>query len=302
MIHFFAGDNQYLIKQQISELITPIKNKYGDIAIESLDAEEIESTVVLDSINSSSFLIPQKCVIINNTNNKELIIRLVESKPIDSNIVIVVISKLDKRASYYKLLQKNKNFKLFEQSRVVSLPSWVMKYAKDLGGSISYSTANYLLERVGSNQLKLTKEIEKLILYSNNITNDTINLLTTQKLQATTFQLLEVSFDGQLKNAQNLYRDLKLQKIEPQLIVGAIAWQLHLLVLVKLAGRRSSDEIAQDAKISSYSVKKTKDLANRITMAKLKELVYGASQLDLTIKTKFVEPDQAILLYLAKLA
>ncbi len=302
MIYFFAGDNKYLIKASVDKLTLPIIKEAGDLAVEKLDAEETSISAVIDSIKSPPFLVSQKCVVVQNANDKDLLEKILNTDPIDSITAVVIISKLDKRANYYKLLQKNKNFSLFEQAKVNNISNWVVNYVKDLGGNINRIDANYLIDRVGSNQILLTNELNKLYLYQTNITKETINLLTFQRLQATTFQLLETAFNGQLSKTQQLFIDLKMQKIEPTLIIGAIAWQLHLLVLVKLSGNKSPETIAKELKISQFSVAKTKSLASRIIFTKLKKLVMRASELDLSIKTQYTDSEQAILLFLAQLS
>lgn len=302
MIYFFAGDNKYLIKSNVDKLILPIIKEAGDLAVEKLDAEETSISAVEDSIKSPPFLVSQKCVVVQNANDKDLLEKIIKTDPIDSITVVVVITKLDKRSNYYKLLQKNKNFSLFEQAKVNNISNWVVDYVKDLGGNINRIDANYLIDRVGSNQILLTNELNKLYLYHANITKETINLLTFQRLQATTFQLLETAFNGQLSKTQQIYVDLKMQKIEPTLIIGAIAWQLHLLVLVKLSGNKSPETIAKELKINQFSVAKTKSLASRIIFTKLKKLVLRASELDMSIKTQNTDSEQAILLFLAQLA
>ena len=302
MIYFFAGDNKYLIKASVDKLTLPIIKEAGDLAVEKLDAEETSISAVIDSIKSPPFLVSQKCVVVQNANDKDLLEKILNTDPIDSITAVVIVSKLDKRANYYKLLQKNKNFSLFEQAKVNNISNWVVNYVKDLGGNINRIDANYLIDRVGSNQILLTNELNKLYLYQTNITKETINLLTFQRLQATTFQLLETAFNGQLSKTQQLFIDLKMQKIEPTLIIGAIAWQLHLLVLVKLSGNKSPETIAKELKISQFSVAKTKSLASRIIFTKLKKLVMRASELDLSIKTQYTDSEQAILLFLAQLS
>ncbi len=298
MIHFFAGDNHYLIKQNISKLIAPIVKEYGEIAVEKLDSETTNIATILDAINSPSLLIAQKCVIVQNANDKDLITKITEVKPPDSTIVIVVITKLDRRASYFKLLQKHKTFIVFEKNKLTNLPNWVIGYVKDLGGNITFADANYLIERIGSDQVLLSNELEKLYLFQTKITKETINLLTLERLQATTFQLLDSSFSGQIEKTKKQYKDLVMQKTDPQLIVGAIAWQLHLLMLIKFAGNKSANQIALDSKMKQFSISKTQNLAKKISLTKLTKLINDASKLDITIKTKFVDPNQAILLYL----
>ena len=106
MIYFFAGDNKYLIKASVDKLTLPIIKEAGDLAVEKLDAEETSISAVIDSIKSPPFLVSQKCVVVQNANDKDLLEKILNTDPIDSITAVVIISKLDKSANYYKLLQK----------------------------------------------------------------------------------------------------------------------------------------------------------------------------------------------------
>lgn len=300
MIYFFAGDNQFAIKKQVSELTEAFISKHGDLALERIDAEEAPISSIIDAAQSLPFLSPSKFVVIQNANDKELLEKLAEVETPESITVVVVIPKADKRTSYYKKLAKLPQFKLFEQTNAQNVPGWVVNYVKEQGGVISPGDARYLVERVGANQVLLSNELDKLLTYSPKITKDSINELTEPLPQSTVFQLLDAAFAGKHQQTEAIYKEQRVQKAEPQAILGMIAWQLHILAVVKAAGHKSADVIAKEAKINPFVVRKTQNLARKLTMADVKRLVKDAHQLDVTLKTQSINPDQAMLLYLSQ--
>lgn len=301
MIYYLAGDNQFLIKKRYLELTEPLIKRFGSLALEKLDSEEKEPNSIIEAIKSPPFLIPQKAVIIFNVCNKDLIEQIIATELPENVLIIVLITKLDKRAVYYKKLSKLKQFELHEQKNTPNISNWIINYVKEAGGSLNLNNANYLIERVGQNQTRLSNELDKLVLFNPEITKQTIKLLTVPKPQSTTFQLLEAAFNGQTKQVQKIYQDLRAQKIEPQLIIGLIAWQLHLLTLVKHAGNKSSQEISTESGISSFAISKTQKLASKIPYQELKNLIEDACKLDYNLKTTNLEADNLILLYLASI-
>ncbi len=301
MIYFLAGDNQFEVKLALSKFINDFTLKHGDLAVERIDAEEASADTIIESALSLPFLSPAKLVIVSNASNKELLEKLVEVDLPDAVTVIVLVPKPDKRASYYKKISKHSNFKLFTKDNVQNLPRWVVDYAKNQAGVISLADARYLIDRVGSDQLLLGNEVDKLILFNSHVNKDSINDLTEPTPQSTVFQLLEYAFAGQAIEAETIYKEQRSQKVEPQLIIGMIAWQLHLLALIKSAGNKPANVIAKEAKINPYVVQKSQNLARKLTVKQIKKLVKDALDLDVTLKTQKVDADQAMLIYLTQI-
>ena len=104
--------------------------------------------------------------------------------------------------------------------------------------------ARYLVERVGTNQQLLANEIEKLALYDKDISKESIDLLTEETPQSTIFELLEAAFAGNHRKVQTLYAEQRAMKVEPPQIIALLAWQLHILAIIKTAGDRTPETIA----------------------------------------------------------
>jgi len=112
--------------------------------------------------------------------------------------------------------------------------------------------------------------------YQPEITRQTIDLLTEAAPQSTIFELLDAAFAGNAQRAMALYAEQRALKVEPQQIMAMIAWQLHVLAVIKTAGQRSADEIAKDAKLNPYVVRKSQNIARKLTLPELKKLVHNA--------------------------
>jgi DNA polymerase-3 subunit delta len=302
MIYFFSGDNTFEIKQATNSLVRMFVATHGDLALERLDAEEASIATILDAIASMPFLASHKMVVISNATQKELLEKLAEVETPHSTDVIVLIPKVDKRASYYKSLQKHKGFKLFDISRQPNLSNWVIDTVNDLGGVISSANARHLIERVGSNQMLISKELEKLVLYQPEVTRQSIDLLCEPSPQSTVFELLDAAFAGKQKRAEEIYTEQRVQKVEPHAILGMIVWQLHILALVKTAGDKSADTIAKDAKLNPFVVRKSMNLASKLSFEHIKKLLNHAQELDKRLKTQSIDSDEALMTLLLNLS
>jgi DNA polymerase III delta subunit len=220
----------------------------------------------------------------------------------ETNDVVLVEPKLDKRLNYYKFLKNKTDFREFPELDLNELARWLSVYAKEKGGVLNPADGRYLVERVGPNQQFLSNELEKLLLYSSKIDRSTIDLLTEPAPQSTIFQLLEAAFAGNTRKALGLYAEQRALKVEPAQITAMLTWQLHILAIIKAAGDRSADMVATETKINPFVVRKSQNIARSITFIELKALVSNLLKIDVAIKSTNIDADEALQHYLLALA
>ncbi len=305
MITTLTGENSFSLQQVLRDRVASFVTEYGDMALERIDGQDVEPARLQEALQSAPFLSSKKLVILREPSKQKHYVDEAEQilgDVSESTDVIVVEPKLDKRLSYYKYLKSQTDFQQFPELDSNALARWLVASAKTAGGSLSQSDATYLVERVGLNQQLLSQEIEKLTLYDPKITRDTIDLLVDATPQSTIFQLVEAAFSGNTKRALDLYDEQRAMKVEPPQIVALLAWQLHILAIIKTAGDRSADIVAQEAKLNPYVVRKSQSIARQISLGQLKRLVSDLLAIDVASKNSALNADDALKHYLLQLA
>jgi DNA polymerase-3 subunit delta len=300
-----SGENAFGLGAGLDEIVRAFLAEHDEFGVERLDGEEADYQRLQESLTSLPFLATRKLVVLRRPGaNKEFTEHaeeLLAGLP-DSTDVVIIEPKLDKRLAYYKLLKGKTDFREFKELDVAGLARWAATAAGKQGGKISSADANYLVQRVGANQRLVANELEKLLLYDAHITRQNIELLTEATPQSTIFELLEAAFAGNTKRTMQLYQEQRILKVEPPQIVAMLAWQLHVLSLIKAARERSADAIAAEAKISPYVVKRSQAIARKLTLAELKTLVSDLLNIDVRSKSSALDADEALQNYLLKLA
>lgn len=305
MIVCVTGANAFGRQQELSKLTGGFVAEHGDVALERLDGEDASFERMREALTSLPFLANKKMVVLRSPGANKQFAEQAEALLTDvpeTTDVLIVEPKLDKRLSYYKTLKKLTEFKEFPELDANGLAQWLVRAARERQGSISSSDARYLVERIGANQQLLTNELDKLLLYDAKVTRPNIDLLTEPTPQSTVFQLLEAAFGGRPKLAMDLYGEQRAQKVEPQQIIAMLAWQLHILALIKTAGDRRPEQIAKEAKLSPYVVGKSAAIARRLSLAELKRLISRLRDLDVKSKSSAINLDDALLHYLLSLS
>lgn len=304
MITTLTGPNSYMLQHELKRIVDEFVAEHTELGLERLDGEESDYDRIRESLESLPFLAGRKLVVIRSAGaNKQFAEnaeRLLKDLP-ETTDVVIVEPKLDKRLAYYKLLKKITDFKEFGELDGPQLARWLVNEAENQGGKLSQGDANLLIGRVGTNQQLLANELAKLLLHQPEVTKETILLLTDQTPQSTVFDLLDAALAGRTKRAIELYQEQRIQRVEPVQIIALLAWQLHVLALVKTAGNRSVGDIASQAKLNPYVVRKSQAIADRLSLAELKKLVRDVRKLDIRLKSESIDPDEAMLHLLMQL-
>ena len=303
MIITLTGANDFALGHALRQLRQDFVTEYTDMGLENLDGQDVDPKQLPSILQALPFLVAKRMIIFRQPSavkaTQDAFEQLLDSVT-DTTDLLIVEPKPDKRTSYYKALQKKTDLREFKELDEHGLAQWLVAQAKAGVGSLSSSDALYLVRRVGTNQLLLANEVQKLLSYQPAITRVTIDELTEPTPQSSVFDLLDAALSGNKKRTVALYHEQRQQKVEPLAIMGMLAWQLHILALVKTA--REGTNVASQAKVSPYVISKTQNVARNCTLQQVKDWVHQASLLDIRLKQQKIDADEAMINYLLGLS
>ncbi len=305
MILTLTGTNDFALRAGLAELRQAFVKTHGDIGLEQYDGAELDPVRLPSIVQASPFLAAHRMVIIRNPSAQKAVQEALEQLLADvpeTTDLVIVEQRPDKRTSYYKTLQKQTDFREYAELDERGLAQWLVTEAKNRGGSISLSDANYIVQRVGANQLLLSNELQKLLSYQPAITRAHIDELTEPTPQSSVFDLLDAALAGDRRQVLRLYHEQRQQKVEPLAIMAMMAWQLHVLALLKTAGQRRPEDIAREAKVSPFVIRKSQRAAQKCTLHQLKQWIADAARLDVRLKSEPIDADNALQHYLLQLS
>lgn len=301
MIYTLIGNNTHERDKMIRGIVTDFTAEHGNLGVERFDADETEAQLIIDAMQNTSLFAENKLVIVRNFSaNKQFMEQLEQliSSMSDSTDVILTDNKLDKRSGQYKQLKKHTQLHEFTEKKPMDIVGWAVEYAGKQEAKLTSNDARYLIEMVGPNQAIVASEIDKLALFDSNISRTNIDLLCEPTPQSSVFQLIDAAFAGNNKRLMALYDEQRAQKVEPHAILGMIAWQLHILALIKSAQKAGVSDIASQAKLSPFVVQKSQSITRKLTLAQVKDLIASAHKLDIRLKSQPIDSDDAMKLFL----
>lgn len=304
MIVTLCGGNNYLLRRRLNEITKGFIKEYGDLAVEKFDGSEVELQPIIDTVQSLPFLATRKLVVVRelsaNKTSAENVEKLIAAVG-DSTELVFVEPRPDKRSVYFKTLKSKTQLEEFNEMDGHGLARWLTNEATRQGGKLSIADANYLVERVGANQMLLSNELDKLLTYDIQITRQNIDLLTEPTPQSKVFDLLDAAFSGRKQKALELYQDQRAQQVEPQAILAMIAWQLNIIAIAKAADGKSLGQVSKDSGISEYPLRKAQAAASKLSDTEINRLVEEALDIDRRSKTTVIDLDEALKTYITTL-
>jgi DNA polymerase-3 subunit delta len=305
MIYIFTGDNDFLIKSEVSNLINTFNTTNKDFDIEKLDGDNLTIEQLKENLSTLSFFTSRRIIILQDLDKIKNIGDEIKEifQNLDTELELIIIAKgIDKRSSLYLTLKKQSNFKEYKKLSVYDLIRWSESYLNKNKVEISNNDLNYLIRRVGDDQFLLKNELDKLMLLGNKITKKEINEITDQSINSKIFDLLNSAFEGNKKRTLQLYEEQRYLKVEPEVILSMMSWQLTNIAYILLGEDLRQDELIEISKLSPYTISNTKKLINKINYPKLTKLISELSDIDYKTKTSSFNLDEVLKNYLLSIS
>lgn len=293
MITLFTGSNQYALSQKLAELKNDFVSQYGDSGVEQYRGEQLDAEGLGGLLMGVSLFATNRFVVIKDlSQNKPVAVKLIELiKQVPEEVHVVLIeSQVDKRTAFFKMLKKEAETLEFSEPDERELSGWISDYVKNAGGSISTQDASLLVQYVGVDQLRLQNELDKLLAFDSNISKETITRLVEKRPEDTIFQLLDSALSGQTNRALQILEELEAAHEDPYQIANMLIWQAHILAIAASSQNQPDPEVAKAAKINPFVLKKSKALANRLSVAGVNAVLNRVAQLDKQLKTSASQP------------
>lgn len=292
MVIAVGGNNSFQVKAHTDVLIKEFVKEHGDLALEKLDAEEVTYEQILGAVESLPFLASKKMVVVSemaaNKQAAEAVDAIIQRSGDTTDVILVEFKKYDKRSNYYKQLKKLADLHEYNDMDEAQLADWLVG---ESDGKLTKSDARYLVQRAGTDQLKLSHELQKLIQYGE-INKKSIDLLVDENPSSTIFNLIDSVFSGNLKQALQIYDDQRKQRVEPQAIHGMLVWQMHAVAVVSAAP--GDAQVAKEAGLSPFVVQKAQRIARQMGRAKIIEFMKLLRDIDYRGKHEIFDYDEAL--------
>lgn len=304
MIYLILGTEQFLIEQEIKDIIK--KNKIEKINISKYDLEIDNINNIIEEANTISLFADKKLLILENisiflTKQNDKTLKQLEEFLENINeetILIIQTEKLDERKKITKILRKKAQIKECTKNKNIS--NTVKKMFDDY--KIEYKNIDLLIEIVGNDLGILYQEAEKLKTYKIDkiINKQDILDLASPNNNVDVFDLINYIVKKDKENALKIYSNLLKHNEEPIKIIVTLANQFRLIYQAKELYKKGNreDTISDILKVHPYRVKLALEKSKNYSNSVLLEYLLKLGKLDKNIKLGIIEKNIALELFI----
>lgn len=263
------GAQNLMVKKQISKYINEAFPDATDVDVTYLNSHDIDQETLLNECAQLSLVNPYKLVVLENCNfltgerskdkfsyNEKLLSYLQTENPNVKLVFSVIYSgKLDSRNKVVKLISTKGKIIECKDLKIGDWHVYAQKFFERRNVKITKEALYELCDRSDGSLDIFLSETNKLLLYKmNNIDINDINLIVTKPLNNNVYDILKSLLNGNKEKTIQIYRDLRLEKVEPVILISIIANSLLFAdqVLFLNSKHYSTSSISQQLKCNPY--------------------------------------------------
>lgn len=292
-VYLLCGEEAYLRNQYKKRLKDAMAEDGDTMNYSYYEGKDVNPKAVIDMAETLPFFADRRVLMVENSgffkNKCEELADYVSAIP-ESTCMIFVETEIDKRNRLYKEVKKYGRVVEFGTQKEDTLLKWVLGMLKKEEKSITKETLLLFLTKTGTDMQSIKNELEKLLAYTagrDTITSEDVEKVCVTQTTNRIFEMINAIADGNQKKAMELYEDLLALKEPPMRILFLIARQFRQLYLLKMLSKEGlpSSEIAKQAGIVPFAMKKYQAQAKNFTEEELREAVEECVAGEEAIKT-----------------
>ena len=323
------GDEEIAIQQAIQLLLPSVQSGgMAEFNLSPLDGRSVTKNELHDHLHLLPFGAERRLVILTHAlaqvktkDEQEEFGKLLDFFPPTTQLVMLIPDSevTEKGQKKWQVLSKHKwltewlatnEEKVFIQHFRLPNPremtDWILKEVQRLDGKIESRAAADLANSLGNDTLLVSKEIEKLLIYTAReraITPADVRELCSPVDREDIFAMVDAIASGNAKTAMRLL-DISLQKQPEPMVFGMIVGHFRQLIIAAemVSERCSAEEIAREVKKPDFVGRKLVDQVRRFSQSELDEIYQRLVLLDMQIKDNRMPPDLALELFVAEMA
>ncbi len=287
MIYVFFGENEFLKRQNVCEIV-------GDAAVQRRDGEELSVGDLRELLTGQTLFGGDEPVIITDlSQNAEVWAVFPEIAVLSDRTVILLETKLDKRTKAYKQLGKiailQECAPLSERQRP-ELVKWALARAKEQGAELSRQQIETLIDRLGYDQLRLDAVFAQLAL-ADEITNALIDQFVPLAKSESVFELFDAAIRGDVETVHRIIAYLEMTSGDDGAYqtMGLLGSQVTNLYALALADG-DVQAVAKDFGAHPFALRQLTGLVRQLDRTDMARISAALAEADMQMKTTGVAP------------
>ena len=292
---YVINSESYLLENEyINDIIKDSKNiATFDLSVDTLDNVILEAgyfsmfgEVKYIIVRNANFFGSQKL----NDKDTEILLNYLNQPNNLSVLIFICNEKIDTRKKVTKIIKDKYTLKVIPNLKFYEIENRLKSFFAKRDFTIDVEAIKYIVSNNSNNYDLAMNEAQKIILYYDNpgfISYEDVMNISAKTINTNNFLFVDAVVDNDLETSLNLFKDLKIMKVEPSVLISLLARDFRIMLNLKLLQKEGKREYAMMNELGLMDWQLEKYL-KKIFPYKIKELesiMVKLAKLDLDIKS-----------------
>lgn len=313
--YLIVSETIYNVKEKLKELTKDIPN------IVNFNLEENTMDEVLQEASYFSMFEDKKCIIVKNAkifsssknseNNKikedsDKLLKYLNNENSNTRLIFVCNGKCDSKKKIFNIIKDNGNVFIYNSMTKTDMKNELAKIVSNNKYKIDDNSLWYIINNTLGNFDLCINELNKIMIYYSKPCvikyEDVINLVS-KSIEDNNFKLVDSIISRDLDNSLNLLNDIKILKVEPNIILSLIYREFRLMLSVLLYEKNKYNhlDVLKELKLAEWQYNKVKNNLRIYNLREIKEEIIKLSILDYKCKSGLINKDAMLISYIMDL-
>lgn len=300
MIHLYAASDIAIITKKLDQHIATLIGERDAFNFVKYDLRVTPLNEILDDAQNLPLGVTKKVLVLDHATVLEkgsarTVNKVVTEEQItafnelseDVHLFLIVRSiDLDKKHPLFAYIETHGTMNIAADITEKDWHTFIRAYFKKEGATITQDAVELIAARI-SDATNFLSEADKLLLYTNEITSETVNLLVSPKLEEDSFSLVNNLVSGNKEKALQSYRDYLVLNREAHFFINQVARQFRLYAQVFILNENglTNEQISEVLKVHPYRIKLAMDNIRFTDLMKIFSDLEHLALLDYKIKS-----------------
>ena len=290
MIYLISANSYHLIDDELIKI-------FGDLSdVEIYDYNKTSIEDIITNVNYVSLFNDEKKIVIKNASlftaknniDTSLLEEYFNSPNPNSILVFTTYDKVDERKKITKIIKDKYQYINIKPFTFKELIDQIINIFKKKKYNISYDNARYIVNNCLNNYDLIINELDKIFLYykePQEILYEDLNNIISKTIDDNNFRFVDLVIDKNI-NSLKVLNDLKMQKVEPLILLSLIAREYRLMLIAKDMYQNNINKlkIAKELKLQDWQIDKIITRSYNYSYKELEDALISLNDLDFNIK------------------
>lgn len=302
-VYLLYGEEAYLRLQYKNKLKAALSPDSDDMNYSYYEGKDTNIPEIIDQAETLPFFSDRRVIFLENTDlvksGGDALADYINAGIPESTVLVLTEANVDKRTKLFKAIGKAGRCVEFTVQNDQTLKKWILGKMKSENKRVTEHTIDVFLERVGTDMLTISSELEKLFSYTMGrdvVTEDDIAAVCTVSLNSKIFDMIGHIGLRHQKEALKMYHELLFMRESPFGMLALINRQFTLML--QIADLRDAGipkgMIASKVGLAPFIVNKYLPQIDCFSKREMVKVLEGCAKVDQDVKSGNIKPELGV--------